>query len=58
MIQAGISIMGAQVNVLGITFKEDGPMRNSKVADLVESHVPMAWKWPCTTFAADAAKHR
>ena len=36
MIQAGISIKGAQVNVLGITFKEDvADVRNSKVADLV-----------------------
>ncbi|MFO1264396.1 MAG: nucleotide sugar dehydrogenase [Rhodoferax sp.] len=36
MIQAGTSIKGAQVNVLGITFKEDvADVRNSKVADLV-----------------------
>ena len=36
MIQAGTSIKGAKVNVLGITFKEDvADVRNSKVADLV-----------------------
>ena len=36
MIQAGCSIKGAKVNVLGITFKEDVPdVRNSKVWDLI-----------------------
>jgi UDP-N-acetyl-D-galactosamine dehydrogenase len=36
MIKAGSSIKGAQVNVLGITFKEDVPdLRNSKVWDLI-----------------------
>lgn len=36
MIQAGSSIKGAKVNVLGITFKEDVPdLRNSKVWDLI-----------------------
>ena len=36
MIQAGFSIKGAKVNVLGITFKEDVPdVRNSKVFDLI-----------------------
>jgi UDP-N-acetyl-D-galactosamine dehydrogenase len=36
MIQAGSSIKGARVNVLGITFKEDVPdLRNSKVWDLI-----------------------
>nr|WP_295781853.1 nucleotide sugar dehydrogenase [Rhodoferax sp.] len=36
MIQAGSSIKGAIVNVLGITFKEDVPdLRNSKVWDLI-----------------------
>ena len=36
MIQAGCSIKGAKVNVLGITFKEDVPdLRNSKVWDLI-----------------------
>lgn len=36
MIQAGMSIKGSTVNVLGLTFKENCPdLRNSKVADLV-----------------------
>jgi UDP-N-acetyl-D-glucosamine/UDP-N-acetyl-D-galactosamine dehydrogenase len=36
MIQAGINIRGARVNVLGITFKENCPdPRNSKVPDIV-----------------------
>jgi UDP-N-acetyl-D-galactosamine dehydrogenase len=36
MIQSGSQIKGAQVNVLGITFKEDVPdLRNSKVMDLI-----------------------
>jgi UDP-N-acetyl-D-galactosamine dehydrogenase len=36
MIEAGSSIKGARVNVLGITFKEDVPdLRNSKVWDLI-----------------------
>lgn len=36
MIQSGSSIRGAQVNVLGLTFKENCPdVRNSKVPDIV-----------------------
>ncbi|RLJ68011.1 nucleotide sugar dehydrogenase [Sulfurisoma sediminicola] len=36
MIQAGVSIKGAKVNVLGLTFKEDCPdLRNSKVPDII-----------------------
>lgn len=36
MIQAGISIKGARVNVLGLTFKENCPdLRNSKVIDVI-----------------------
>ena len=36
MIQQGISIKGAKVNVLGLTFKEDCPdLRNSKVIDII-----------------------
>ncbi|MEN9559725.1 MAG: hypothetical protein RLZZ502_936, partial [Pseudomonadota bacterium] len=36
LIAAGSSIKGAQVNVLGLTFKEDCPdLRNSKVIDLI-----------------------
>jgi UDP-N-acetyl-D-glucosamine/UDP-N-acetyl-D-galactosamine dehydrogenase len=36
MINAGMSIKGEKVNVLGLTFKENCPdLRNSKVADLV-----------------------
>ncbi|NVO05480.1 MAG: nucleotide sugar dehydrogenase [Rhodoferax sp.] len=36
MIQAGSSIKGAKVNVLGVTFKENVPdVRNSKVFDLI-----------------------
>lgn len=36
MIQAGISIKGAKVNVLGLTFKENCPdLRNSKVPDII-----------------------
>jgi len=36
MIRAGISVKGAKVNVLGLTFKENCPdLRNSKVADLI-----------------------
>jgi len=36
MIQAGTSIKGARVTVLGLTFKENCPdLRNSKVADLI-----------------------
>ncbi|HYD74982.1 nucleotide sugar dehydrogenase [Ramlibacter sp.] len=36
MINAGSSIKGARVNVLGLTFKENCPdLRNSKVADVV-----------------------
>jgi UDP-N-acetyl-D-galactosamine dehydrogenase len=53
MIQAGRSIKGARVNILGLTFKENVPdLRNSKVIDIirelhefgVETHVhdPMA----------------
>jgi len=36
MIQAGFSIKGAHVNVLGLTFKENCPdLRNSKVIDVI-----------------------
>jgi UDP-N-acetyl-D-galactosamine dehydrogenase len=36
MIQQGVSIKGAKVNVLGLTFKEDCPdLRNSKVIDVI-----------------------
>jgi UDP-N-acetyl-D-glucosamine/UDP-N-acetyl-D-galactosamine dehydrogenase len=36
MIQAGVNIKGAKVNVLGLTFKEDCPdLRNSKVPDII-----------------------
>lgn len=36
MIQAGSSIRGAEVNVLGLTFKENCPdVRNSKVPDII-----------------------
>jgi UDP-N-acetyl-D-glucosamine/UDP-N-acetyl-D-galactosamine dehydrogenase len=36
MIQAGIGIKGARVNVLGLTFKEDCPdLRNSRVPDII-----------------------
>ncbi|MDP2794828.1 MAG: nucleotide sugar dehydrogenase [Sulfurisoma sp.] len=36
MIRAGVSIKGAKVNVLGLTFKEDCPdLRNSKVPDII-----------------------
>jgi UDP-N-acetyl-D-galactosamine dehydrogenase len=36
MIQAGFSVKGAHVNVLGLTFKEDCPdLRNSRVIDIV-----------------------
>ncbi len=36
MIQQGVSIKGAKVNVLGLTFKEDCPdLRNSKVIDII-----------------------
>lgn len=36
MIQQGINIKGARVNVLGLTFKEDcSDLRNSKVPDLI-----------------------
>ena len=36
MIQAGISIKGARINVLGLTFKENcADLRNSKVAELI-----------------------
>ena len=36
MIAAGSSIKGAQVNVLGLTFKENcGDLRNSKVIDII-----------------------
>jgi UDP-N-acetyl-D-galactosamine dehydrogenase len=36
MIQAGINIKGAKVNVLGLTFKENCPdLRNSKVPDII-----------------------
>jgi len=36
MIRAGVSVKGAKINVLGLTFKENCPdLRNSKVADLI-----------------------
>jgi len=36
MIRVGISVKGAKINVLGLTFKENCPdLRNSKVADLI-----------------------
>ncbi|MCL2590292.1 MAG: nucleotide sugar dehydrogenase [Betaproteobacteria bacterium] len=36
MIRAGISVKGAKINVLSLTFKENCPdLRNSKVADLI-----------------------
>ncbi|MDZ4213150.1 MAG: nucleotide sugar dehydrogenase [Rhodocyclaceae bacterium] len=36
MIQAGINLNGAKVNVLGLTFKENCPdLRNSKVPDII-----------------------
>jgi UDP-N-acetyl-D-galactosamine dehydrogenase len=36
LIQAGVSVKGAQVNVLGLTFKEDCPdLRNSRVIDII-----------------------
>ena len=55
MIQPGRNILGAQVNVLGLTFKEDCPdIRNSKVIDMiaelrefgVEVHVHDPWPTP------------
>jgi len=60
MIQAGFQVKGANVIVLGLTFKEDCPdLRNSKVIDVVRElesygvtvhvHDPVA--------AADEAKH-
>lgn len=40
MIQAGCSVKGAKVTVLGLTFKENCPdLRNSKVADVVRELV-------------------
>lgn len=37
MIQAGISVKGSRVGILGLTFKENCPdLRNSKVADIVK----------------------
>jgi UDP-N-acetyl-D-glucosamine/UDP-N-acetyl-D-galactosamine dehydrogenase len=37
MIRAGLSIKGARVNVLGLTFKENCPdLRNSRVPDIVQ----------------------
>lgn len=40
MIRAGISIKGARVNVLGLTFKENCPdLRNSKVPDIIRELV-------------------
>jgi UDP-N-acetyl-D-galactosamine dehydrogenase len=36
MISSGVSIKGAKVNLIGLTFKENCPdLRNSKVADIV-----------------------
>jgi len=36
MISSGVSIKGAKVNVIGLTFKENCPdLRNSKVADII-----------------------
>jgi UDP-N-acetyl-D-galactosamine dehydrogenase len=36
MIASGISVKGARVNILGLTFKEDCPdLRNSRVIDIV-----------------------
>jgi UDP-N-acetyl-D-galactosamine dehydrogenase len=36
MIAAGRPILGARVNILGLTFKEDcGDLRNSKVVDII-----------------------
>jgi len=36
LIQAGVSVKGAHVNVLGLTFKEDCPdLRNSRVIDII-----------------------
>jgi len=38
MIQQGLQIKGAQVNLLGLTFKEDCPdLRNSKVIDVIRA---------------------
>jgi len=37
MIQAGATVKGARVGILGLTFKEDCPdLRNSKVGDVVK----------------------
>jgi UDP-N-acetyl-D-glucosamine/UDP-N-acetyl-D-galactosamine dehydrogenase len=37
MIAAGCSVLGAKVNVLGLTFKEDcADLRNSKVVDIID----------------------
>jgi UDP-N-acetyl-D-galactosamine dehydrogenase len=36
LIRAGVSVKGARVNVLGLTFKEDCPdLRNSRVVDII-----------------------
>lgn len=40
MVQAGINVKGATVNVLGLTFKEDcADLRNSKVPDIIRELV-------------------
>jgi UDP-N-acetyl-D-galactosamine dehydrogenase len=45
MIQSGSQIKGAQVNILGITFKENVPdLRNSKVIDLIHELVSFGVK--------------
>jgi UDP-N-acetyl-D-galactosamine dehydrogenase len=50
MIHAGISIKGAKINVLGLTFKENCPdLRNSKVADLIHE----LQEYGCEVFVHD-----
>jgi UDP-N-acetyl-D-galactosamine dehydrogenase len=59
MIAAGVSIRGAQVNVLGLTFKEDcADLRNSKVADIIHELQSYGVEVFVHDPAADAAEAR
>jgi len=59
MIQAGINLNGAKVNVLGLTFKENCPdLRNSKVPDIIRELESYGLKVFVHDPLADAAEAR
>lgn len=68
LIQHGLPVKGANVSVLGLTFKENCPdLRNSKVIDVIRElesygvnvHVPIPWRLPrrrCTNTGCGSSR--